>query len=125
MISSHPPTPAGSTVTVLTSNRMARPLPSSLLLPSQPKDLTVLVVTHGGPVKVSLTALPKQRRNIVWEEETLKKATELKFKVWNCSLSEIDMIKAKSGPGQPFNGWVGAITKSVSYLLCAALCMVH
>lgn len=81
------------------------------LLPSSPPNLTVLIVTHGGPVKVALSALPQYRKNILWEKETLKMAKEVKFKVWNCSLSEITMIKTKAGPGQPISGWSGVINR--------------
>lgn len=83
------------------------------LLPSSPRDLTVLVVTHGGPIKVAFSALPQYRKNIVWEKEALKVAKEVKFKVWNCSVSEITMIKARAGPGQPISGWSGLIHRYV------------
>lgn len=79
------------------------------LLPSSPRDLTILIVTHGGPIKVAFSALPQHRQNILWEKETLQMAKEVKFKVWNCSLSEITMIKTKAGPGQPISGWSGVI----------------
>lgn len=79
------------------------------LLPSSPRDLTILVVTHGGPIKVAFSALPQYRKNVLWEKETLKMAKEVRFKVWNCSLSEITMIKSKAGPGQPISGWSAVI----------------
>ena len=84
-----------------------------LLLPSQPKDLTILIVTHGGPIKVAFSALPNQRKHIVWERDTLHKAKEVKFKVWNCSISEIVMTKVKAdlSAGQPLSGWIGMINK--------------
>lgn len=85
--------------------------PKRRLLPAEPKDLTILIVTHGGPIKVAFTALPGERKHIVWDKDTLKQAKEVKMKVWNCSLSEITMTKARAGAGQPLSGWVGVIHK--------------
>lgn len=90
-------------------NTCAQEGSSRPLLPTSPRDLTILVVTHGGPVKVAFSALPQHRKNILWERETLRMAKEVKFKVWNCSFSEITMIKTKAGPGQPISGWSGVI----------------
>lgn len=90
---------------------------SGSILPSTPKDLTVLIVTHGGPVKVAFSALPNRRSNIVWNEEILKQATATKFAVWNCSVSEITMMKHKSGlrlhgdAGEVPSGWSGVINR--------------
>jgi len=95
------------------------------LLPSSPRDLTILIVTHGGPIKVAFSALPHYRKNILWEKEVLKTAKEVKFKVWNCSLSEITMIKAKAGPGQPISGWSGVIQRYALVYMRRKWCSSH
>lgn len=46
----------------------------------QEKDVTVLIVSHGGPIKVLLPALWKQR-NIVWTPEAEAAGQAQKYKV--------------------------------------------
>lgn len=50
------------------------------ILPDTGKDLTVLVVSHGGPIKVLLPALWKQR-NVVWTSEAESAGQKQKYKV--------------------------------------------
>jgi broad specificity phosphatase PhoE len=49
-------------------------------LPDTGKDLTVLIVSHGGPIKVLLPAL-WQKRNAVWTPEAEAAGTKQKYKV--------------------------------------------
>ena len=77
------------------------------ILPDNGKDLNILVVSHGGPIKVIMPAIVKER-GVTWSNGAEVRATELGHKVWNCSISEVIMNKQSEQNGLD---WTGIITK--------------
>lgn len=81
------------------------------------RDITVLVVSHGGPIKVLLPTLWK-RRNVIWDPAAEERGRQLKYRVWNCSISEL-IMRAWSPdeaqacqPNSPLrSGWAGVVTR--------------
>ena len=81
------------------------------------RNITVLVVSHGGPIKVILPTLWK-RRNVIWDPSAEERGRQLKYRVWNCSISELVMKPCHPDDGQassqktaPRSGWTGVVTR--------------
>lgn len=94
------------------SSSMTTTPPPSFPLP--PQDLTVLVTSHGGPIKVLVPALAKER-GIRWSPEALRAAQSIKYKVWNCSISEVVCTLEQPPSSQPHSVplWRGEIKRCV------------
>ena len=76
------------------------------VLPDNGEDMTILVVSHGGPIKLLMPALVKER-NVQWSREAQDRADAMDHKVWNCSITEV-VMQQSAKPNAP---WTGLITK--------------
>lgn len=86
------------------------------------KALTVLVVSHGGPIKVLVPSLAKER-SVVWSPEALKQAQTVKCKVHNCSVTEVTMSQTAIADGKYPASWSGVINRyRIVLSRCLRLC---